>query len=166
VTRAQVSVGRLASVSLVIGGLSTILWLLWDRTGRLVPEPPWLAAALVGLLIVVVLWVAWPVRATARGTATRHLDPLRAARAVVFAQAGALTGAALAGWYAGQLAVVAANLDLVAYHGRLWRIALLVVGSGLLAAAGLVAQSWCRVNRPKDEDHDGPTDDNGRRPVS
>lgn len=153
-SRSGLSLGRVVSVFLVIGGLSTIAWLLWERSGRLIPEPPLLAAGLLAMLVVAVLWIAWPVRAVARGTATTHLDPLRAARAVVFAQAGALTGGALAGWYAGQLAVVVTHLELVAYHGRLWRIALLVLGSVLLAAAGLWAQSWCRVDRRGDDrDH-------------
>lgn len=152
-TRTGVTVGRLASVFLVVGGLSTIGWLLWHRTGELIPQPPLLGALLLGLLVIVVLVVAWPVRAKVRGTAKKHLDPLRATRAVVFAQAGALTGAALAGWYAAQLAVVVANLDLVIYHSRAWQILLLALASLLLAGAGLWAQSWCRIDRSNDGDH-------------
>ena len=53
-------------------------------------------------------WAAWcsgwPGRcvATSRAAATTSLDPLRAARTVVLAQAAALTGSAAAGWYLGQ----------------------------------------------------------------
>ena len=85
---------------------------------------------------------AWPVRSYLAGRSTRRLDPLRAARVVVLAQAATLTGAAAAGWYAGQLAVVAGDLSLVANQDRLWRLALLV-GAGLVLSlpSGLVAQS-------------------------
>ncbi len=110
--RQGLSAGRVLSVFLVVGGLSTILWMLWERTGRLIPEPPLLAGLLFLLLIAFLLGIAWPVRAFVRGTSDKALEPLRAARALVFAQAGALTGAALAGWYAAQLVMVLLGLEL------------------------------------------------------
>ena len=58
-----------------------------------------------------------------RGPATTSLDPLRAARTVVLAQAAALTGSAAAGWYAGQLVVVSTDLSLVANRSRILPLA-------------------------------------------
>ncbi|WP_404380655.1 DUF3180 domain-containing protein [Knoellia locipacati] len=139
-------------VALVVGLLSWLLWQLLTGEGTLVPRPSWLAALLlVGMAAFVGGW-AWPVRSYLAGRSTRRLDPLRAARVVVLAQAATLTGAAAGGWYAGQLAVVAGDLSLVANQARLWRLALLVGAGLVLSAVGLVAQSWCRLDPPSDDD--------------
>ena len=84
------------------------------------------------------------------------LNPIRAARSLALAQAGALTGAALIGLYAGQALGMAPDWDLQASRRLLWGYA-----GGLLAAlwllvAGLLAQSWCRIP-PRDRDGDSPT---------
>ncbi|HQK30899.1 MAG TPA: DUF3180 domain-containing protein [Phycicoccus sp.] len=157
-TRAGLTQGRVASVALVVGGISAIGWTLWQRSGRLIPAPPLLGAVLFALLVVFVLVLAWPVRNHLQGRARRVLDPLRAARALVFAQAAALTGAALTGWYAAQLALAVAERDLTVYREAIWRFAALTVGAMLLAGAGLLAQSWCRVEPPDDS-----ADDRSRR---
>lgn len=139
-------------VTLVVGIASWVLWQLVTGEGRLVPRPSWLAAVLlVGMAAFVAGW-AWPVRSYLAGRSTKRLDPLRAARVVVLAQAATLTGAAAVGWYAGQLLVVAGELSLVANQDRLWRLAVLVAAGLVLAAAGLVAQSWCRVDPRDDND--------------
>ena len=126
---------------------------LLTRSGELVPRPPLLAGVLLVVMGGLVLWLARPVRRYLPGRATTSLDPLRAARTVVLAQAAALTGSAAAGWYAGQLAVVAhrplARREPVADPAA---VALLVAAL-VLATAGLVAQRWCRVD-PRDEDDD------------
>ena len=101
-----------------------------------------------------VLWLARPVRRYLQGRATTSLDPLRAARTVVLAQAAALTGSAAAGWYAGQLVVVLTDLSLDANRGRLLPLGALVVAGVALAAAGLVAQRWCRIDPPAEDDDD------------
>ena len=109
---------------------------------------------LAGILLVVmgglVLWMARPVRRYLQGQATGPLDPLRAARIVVLAQAAALTGSLATGWYLGQLVVVT-DLSLVANQMRLLPLLALAATGLALAAAGLVAQRWCRVD-PRDED--------------
>ncbi len=142
-------------VGLVVAVLSGLGWQRYTTsTGSLVPRPPWLAIVLLVAMGGAVLILAWPIRRYLRGGATRPLDPLRAARVVVLSQAAALTGAAAAGWYAGQLAVVARGLDLVANQDRM-PVTLLAGLAGLaLAAAGLVAQRWCRVDPPSDDERD------------
>jgi hypothetical protein len=138
-------------VALVVGLASWVLWLLVGGEGTLVPRPSWLAAGLLVAMAAFVVGFAWPVRAYLAGSSTRRLDPLRAARVVVLAQAATHTGAAAAGWNAGQLAVVAADLSLVANQDRLWRLAILVGAAVALCSAGLLAQRWCRVD-PRDSD--------------
>jgi hypothetical protein len=151
--RAQV----LALVAAVVGIVSFGLFQLVARTGELVPRPPLLAAVLLLVMAGLVLWLARPVRQYLRGRATKSLDPLRAARTVVLAQAAALTGAAAAGWYAGQLAVVLTELSLLANQSRVVPLALLVVAGVVLAGAGSVAQRWCRID-PGEDDRDDETE--------
>jgi len=138
-------------VAVVVGLASWLLWMLVSGQGSLVPRPSWLAAVLLVAMAAFVVGFAWPVRAYLAGSSTRRLDPLRAARVVVLAQAATLTGAAATGWYAGQLAVVASDLSLVANEDRLWRLAILVGAALALCIAGLLAQRWCRVD-PRDDD--------------
>lgn len=140
-----------ALVGLAVGLVSWLLWHLVTGEGTLVPRPSWLAAILLVGMSAFVVGFAWPVRSYLVGSSTRRLDPLRAARVVVLAQAATLTGAAAAGWYAGQVAVVAGELSLVANEDRLWRLAILVGAGVVLSTAGLIAQRWCRVDPPSDD---------------
>ena len=80
-------------------------------------EPSLLSGVLLVVMGGLVLWLARPVRRYLQGRATTSLDPLRAARTVVLAQAAALTGSAAAGWYLGQLVVVLTDLSLDAEPG-------------------------------------------------
>lgn len=153
VTGRGVRAGTALLVALVVAGASWLLWELTTGEGSLVPRPSWLAATLLVAMAAFVLGFAWPVRAYLGGRSTRRLDPLRAARIVVLAQAATLTGAAAVGWYAGQLAVVTSDLSLVANQDRLWRLGVLVGAAVVLALAGLIAQHWCRVD-PRDDDED------------
>ena len=98
------------------------------------------------------LWFAWAVRKYLAGSMAKPLDALRAARAAVLAQAGALTGAAAAGWYAGQFIVLLTGWDLVVNQRRAWLTLPMVLVALGLAAAGLVAQSWCRIDPPAEDD--------------
>lgn len=138
-------------VALAVGLVSWLLWNLVTGDGMLVPRPSWLAAGLLVGMAAFVVGFAWPVRSYLASRSTRRLDPLRAARVVVLAQAATLTGAAAAGWYAGQLAVVAGDLSLVANESRLWRLSILVGAGVVLCLAGLVGQHWCRVDPPSED---------------
>ena len=149
----EIRVQTLLLVAAAAGIVSFVVFVLLTRDGSLVPRPPTLAGVLLVLMGGLVLWLARPVRRYLQGRATTPLDPLRAARTVVLAQAAALTGSAAAGWYTGQLAVVASDLSLVANRSRIVPLLLLALAGVALAAAGLVAQHWCRVE-PRDEDED------------
>jgi hypothetical protein len=153
--RKEIRVQTLALVAAVTCVLGFAVFALLSRDGSLVPRPSLLAGVLLVVMGGLVLWMARPVRRYLSGRATTSLDPLRAARTVVLAQAAALTGSAAAGWYAGQLAVVATDLSLDANQSRILPLLALVVAAVALAAAGLVAQRWCRVD-PHDEDDEPP----------
>ncbi|MFL6079802.1 MAG: DUF3180 domain-containing protein [Ornithinibacter sp.] len=142
----------LALVAAVAGIISFAVFALITRSGTLVPRPSLLSGVLLVVMGGLVLWLARPVRRYLQGRATTTLDPLRAARTVVLAQAAALTGAAAAGWYLGQLVVVVTGLSLEANRSRVLPLAAIVVAAVALATAGLVAQRWCRVDPPEEDD--------------
>ena len=72
-------------------------------------------------------------------------------RTVVLAQASALTGAVVAGWYLAQVLVLAPDTDIASVRSLVWRLAALAVGGVLMVVAGLLVQAMCRV----DKDHRG-----------
>ncbi len=152
--RKEIRVQTLVLVAAVTGIIGFAIFAVIARSGTLVPKPSLLSGVLLVVMGGLVLWLARPVRRYLQGRATTSLDPLRAARTVVLAQAAALTGSAAAGWYAGQLVVVLTDLSLEANQGRLLPLGALVVAGLALAAAGLVAQRWCRIDRPDEDDDD------------
>lgn len=153
--RTEIRLQMLALVAAVAGLVSFGIFAVLSRGGSLVPRPPVLAGILVVVMGGLIMWLARPVRHYLQGRATSSLDPLRAARTVVLAQAGAITGAAVAGWYSGQLAVVLTGLDLLANQARILPVALMIAAALGLCGAGLVAQHWCRIDPPDDG---GPQD--------
>ncbi|NHA69674.1 DUF3180 domain-containing protein [Phycicoccus flavus] len=132
------------------------------RDGTLLQRPPWGAAVLLVVMGGLVLWLARPVRRHLRSGNRTSLDALRAARTVVLAQAAALTGAAAAGWYLGQVVVLLSDLSLVANRERLWSFGIALVASLVLAVCGLVAQAWCRIDPGDDEDREPAARDEPR----
>lgn len=153
----EIRMQTLALVAAVTGIIGFGVFSMLTRNGSLVPRPSLLAGVLLVAMGGLVLWMARPVRRYLTGQAKGSLDPLRAARVVVLAQAAALTGAAAAGWYLSQIAVVATDLSLVANQGRLLPLGALVVAALALAAAGVVAQRWCRIDPPDAGDGDTQT---------
>lgn len=153
-TRPALTGRGLAGAGLVGLVVALLVWSFVARGGGLVPAPPVLAAVLLVVMGAAVLVVAWPIRRYLKGKATKRLDPMRATRALVLAQAGAITGALVVGWYAGALALTLARLSLEVSQVRALQLGAMVVLGGLLIGAGLVAQSWCRVDPPEDDEDD------------
>ncbi len=152
--RDGVRVPTLVLVGVLAAGGGYLIGLAITRDGSLLPRPPWLAGVLLVVMAGLVLWLARPVRRYLEGRATLPLDPIQAARTVVLAQAAALTGAAAAGWFLGQLGVLLGDLSLVANQDRVLPFVLLFLASVALSVAGMVAQHWCRIEPP-----DGPGED-------
>lgn len=132
--------------------VSYLLLRMWSGHGNAVPEITWFTVAVIVLIGALVLAGGWQIRSYRQHRVTRMLSPQLARRTVVSAQASALVGGALAGWYGGHVGVALGNLD----SDRLRQIALVgfaaVVASVALAVVGLVVQSWCRIDEDDDED--------------
>jgi len=151
-----VSPARASTAALLAGVAVVVGWLglrLWTRDGAYVPLP-WTAVVGTALLAVAVLAAGLPVRRWVTGRRDRPLDPIVAARTVVFAKAAAYGGPLLAGWYAAQALVVLP--DLVGVRRTRFLLALLAALAAVgVSVAGFVVQRWCRVP-PDAGDRQGP----------
>lgn len=154
-------------VTLLLGlATAVVSWLAsrwWLAGGRRVLEAPWLAAALLTVMAVALLVVAWPMRRYRREG--RRVDPLRAARTLSLAQAAALTGAVVAGLYGGHALALLPDLGFGRHTELAARLTAAAVAGILVAGAGHRAQGWCRVRDDGEEqpDPDGRDDLQGRR---
>ncbi|HKJ11254.1 MAG TPA: DUF3180 domain-containing protein [Ornithinimicrobium sp.] len=146
--------GLFAAVSTVLGWLAL---LAWRTTGHEYPQLPWLALVPMALYVVLVLAAAWRVRQYVR-TPQRHAGgrrmptPQQARGTLVAAQAGALGGAILFGFYLANAVVHLSTLDVPSVRGLFVRALVSAVAAVCVSAAGYVGQSWCRL--PEDEDDD------------
>lgn len=144
----------------------------WQALGNELPRVPWLTTLPLAMLVVLVLVAGWQVRGYARrgGDSTAHgrggphrpraatrtmLTPQRARGALVAAQAAALGGAALVGWYLAIALLHLPNADVASVRGLVLRALVSAGVAAALAVAGLVAQAWCRLP-PDEDDEDGP----------
>jgi len=123
----------------------------WSSSGRELPAVPWSAPGVMALMAVAVLVAGAPVRRWTRGTRTRPLDPLVAARTVVLAKAAQYAGSLLTGWYAGQAIVLVSTLDVGPRRSMLLRALVAVATAVAVWVAGWLVERFCRVDRSDDE---------------
>jgi hypothetical protein len=147
--------GRGVSIRLTVllGLVSTALTYLVSRIltgqGATLPQASWGAFIVLVFMACGVFFAGLPVRRFLRGRATKTLNPLRAMRTLVLAQASALTGALVTGWYAGQALVLVPDLDVPSQRSLAFKLAVLAAGGVLMAIAGLAVQAMCRVDPPE-----------------
>jgi hypothetical protein len=131
-------------VGLFVALLSALLTKRWIDAGNFPAPVPWVTIVLLALIGALVLWSGSQVRAYLRGTKA-DLSPIRAARTLALAQAASLTGAAIGGFYAGQVLALVPDRDLQAVQGLFWRFAIGLAASLALVVCGMIAQGWCRI---------------------
>jgi uncharacterized protein DUF3180 len=142
---------QVVGVAVVIGMLSWMGWRLYLNAGHLLGPASWVSSILLVVMATLVVGAGLPVRRFLRGEATKPLSPIRAARTLVLAQAAALTGAGVLGWYAAQAALALVDLDLPGYPELLWQLLALCVGAVVLTASGMATQRMCRVDPPPED---------------
>lgn len=145
---------QLAAIAVVVGAVSWVGWRLYLNAGHLLGPASWVSAVMLVAMSILVIGAGLPVRRFLRGEARKTLSPIRAARTLVLAQAAALTGSAVLGWYAAQVAHALADVDLPGYRSLLWRLVALTVASLVLTAAGMLTQRMCRVDPRDDAERD------------
>ncbi|KRE37408.1 hypothetical protein ASG73_06925 [Janibacter sp. Soil728] len=144
---------RLSTVATVVAAAGVLSWAggrWWIAGGHAPMRVGWLAGVLLlgmGLVVVAAGRRMWRMR---RGQG--HVEPLVAARVLGLAQASALTGAVIAGLDLGQALALAPDAGFAGRGGLALRWAVGGAGALALVAAGLLVQSWCRLDDDDDED--------------
>ncbi|MFB9522696.1 DUF3180 domain-containing protein [Streptomyces cremeus] len=154
----QLRLGVLAGLFAAAGVLSWAGARLWSSVDTL-PGVPVAAPVVLALIAAVLLATALSMRSRLRAQRERRpgakgVDPMMAARAVVFGQASALVAALVAGLYGGVgVHLLTEALDLPARRDQA-----LYAGFSVLAGAAVVAAAFFleRVLRLPDDDEGAP----------
>ena len=146
--------GVLTAVAVVVAALTWSALRVWTARGGTEPELMWRTVLTVGLLAVAVFGIGWPVRQWVRGDKSRRIDALRAARTAALAKAASYAGALLLGFSAGYVLHFVPTVEIAARRTQLVLGLADFVVSGLLLAAGLLVERYCRVPPEDDDDLD------------
>ncbi|MFE7813315.1 DUF3180 domain-containing protein [Streptomyces sp. NPDC057433] len=148
----------LAGVFVVAGILSWAGARLWNSLGTL-PSVPLAAPVVLALIAVVLTATALSLRARLKDQRERRpdakgVDPMMAARAVVFGQASALVAALVAGMYGGTGVFLLESLDIPARRDQAVYAGFSVLAGIAVIAAALFLERVCKLPED-DDDHDG-----------
>lgn len=113
---------------------------------------PWTVELVCVVAATAALVLAWAVRQYKHGSRP-NLDGLRAARTVVFAQACAYAGAAVAGVYGGYAISLLDSWQHAPRRETAISALIAVLGGLILLTAGVIAEHWCKTD-PRDDDPD------------
>jgi len=149
-----VSVRLVLLVGLSVAAFAYLGLRVWSGQGHVLPQTSWGGVVVLVFMAVGVFFAGLPVRRFLRGQSDKSLNPMRAMRTLVLAQAAALTGALVTGWYLAHVAVLLPDFDAPSAPVKLARLAALAGGAVLMVIAGLLVQAMCRVEKRSDDDHD------------
>ncbi|HWU45903.1 MAG TPA: DUF3180 domain-containing protein [Humibacter sp.] len=120
-------------------------------TGSPLLIPPLaLPVTLIAIGVIVVL-LALPVRRAVHADVKTHIDPFRAMRVAVLAKACSLTGSLLGGVGVGMLIYVLTR-SVLPGSASVWLTAAVAFGGIALMIGGLIAEFFCTLPPPSDED--------------
>ncbi|EST39002.1 hypothetical protein N566_04405 [Streptomycetaceae bacterium MP113-05] len=152
---------RIRILAGVFGGAAVLAWALaglLDRYGGL-PRVPVAAPVVLAVIATVLLASALGLRARLKAQRERRpgakgVDPMVAARAVVFGQASALVAALVAGLYGGTgVFLLLSDIEGPARRADALHAGLSVAAGIAVVAAAFLLQRVCRL---PDDDNDGP----------
>ena len=128
-----------------------------DITGLTLVGAPWIVPAILLLFGLIILVLALQIHRYANtDPAKRHgfIDPTRAAYTLVLAKALGVAGAALTGWYAGQIVMSLAHSEAPFYHQVIVECA--ITGGVCLAdmIIGIISEWLCQL--PPSEGPENP----------
>ncbi|KUH37868.1 MULTISPECIES: DUF3180 domain-containing protein [Streptomyces] len=155
----QLRVKVLAGLFVVAGVLSWGGARLWDALGTL-PSVPLAAPIVLGAIAAVLAATALSLRARLKAQRERRpgakgVEPLMAARAVVFGQSSALVTAVVSGMYGGVGVFLLGSLDVPARRDQAIYAGSAVVAGIAVIVAALFLERVCRL--PEDDDPATPT---------
>lgn len=146
-----VSIRLVLLLGLAVTALAYPALRVWTGQGHELPPTSWGSVIFLVFMACGVFFAGLPVRRFLRGQARKPLNPMRAMRTLVLAQAAALTGPLVTGWNLAQLLVLLPDLDVGSVRAAAVRLAALAAGGVLLAIAGLLAQAMCRIDQGDDD---------------
>ncbi|MFF1305135.1 DUF3180 domain-containing protein [Streptomyces sp. NPDC058307] len=151
----ELRIRLLAGVFVVAGLLSWAGARLWNSVGTL-PSVPLAAPIVLALIAVVLMATALSLRARLKAQRERvpeakGVDPLMAARAVVFGQASALVAALVSGMYGGTGVFLLESLDIPARRDQAIYAGFSVLAGIAVIAAAIFLERVCKL--PEDDDH-------------
>ncbi|WP_309062097.1 DUF3180 domain-containing protein [Streptomyces sp.] len=147
----------LAGVFVVAGILSWAGARLWNSFGTL-PSVPVAAPIVLALIAAVLAATALSLRARLKDQRERRpeakgVDPLMAARAVVFGHASALVAALVAGMYGGTGVFLLESLDVPARRDQAVYAGFSVLAGIAVIAAAIFLERVCKL--PEDDENNG-----------
>ncbi|WP_418958369.1 DUF3180 domain-containing protein [Streptomyces tritici] len=153
----QLRLKVLAGLFLGAGILSWGAARLWDSFGTL-PSVPLAAPIVLAAIAAVLSATALSIRSRLKAQRDRRpgakgVEPLMAARAVVFGQASALVAALVSGMYGGAGVFLLGSLDIPARRDQAVYAGFSVVAGIAVIAAALFLERVCRL--PEDENGTG-----------
>jgi phosphatidylglycerophosphate synthase len=158
---------RIRTLAGLFGAAGVLSWAgarLWNALGTL-PSVPLAAPIVLAVIAVVLLATALSIRSRLRAQRERRpgakgVDPMMAARALVFGQASALVAALVAGMYGGTGVFLLEQLDIPARRDQAIYAGFSVVAGVAVIAAAIFLERVCKL--PDDDD----TDTEGTAPVA
>lgn len=154
----ELRIRTLAGLLVVAGVLSWAGARLWDSLGTL-PGVPVAAPIVLGAIAAVLLATALSLRSRLKAQREREpgakgVDPMMAARALLFGQASALVAALVAGMYGGTgLFLLLERNDVPARGDQALYAGLSVVAGIAVIAAAVFLERVCRLPEDQDDDH-------------
>ena len=130
----------------VLGGAVVIWAMQWLLTSLGEPAfvPPLTGGVGLALVGMIILALAWPIRALVKNKArAQPVDPQFATRVVLLAKASALAGAGVGGAAVGALVFFVSRP--VLSDTALWLSLASLAGALVLGTCGLVAERWCTL---------------------
>ena len=129
--------------------------------GASFPVISWLGLVPLLAITMLVLVMSWQVRRYVQGKGPHRLTPQRARGTLVGAQAAALGGAALIGWYVAN-ALVRLPVSFVPSQREqlIWGL-VHAAAALLLAISGYLGQAWCKIPPTDGDDENGALTDGG-----
>ncbi|MER5951762.1 DUF3180 domain-containing protein [Streptomyces sp. NPDC001904] len=151
---------RIRTLAGLFGAAGVLSWAgarLWNALGTL-PSVPLAAPIVLAVIAVVLLATALSIRSRLRAQRERRpdakgVDPMMAARALVFGQASALVAALVAGMYGGTGVFLLEQLDIPARRDQAIYAGFSVVAGVAVIAAAIFLERVCKL--PDDDDTEG-----------
>lgn len=154
----QLRLGLLAGLFAGAGVLSWGGARLWDSLGTL-PSVPLAAPVVLAVIAVVLLAAALSIRARLRAQRERRpgakgVEPMMAARAVLFGQASALVAALVAGMYGGTGVFLLGSLDVPPRRDQAIYAGFAVLAGVAVIAAAMFLERVCKLPDDGNDERD------------